>query len=43
MMSPMKYKSFDTVNVDIFALYIFSRYSRFLIIHEYMYPLKINS
>ena len=31
-----------TVNVDIFALYIFSRNSRFLDMRENMYPSKIT-
>ena len=31
----------DTVNVDIFALYIFSHNSRFLDMRENMYPSKI--
>ena len=35
-------KNNNTVNVDIFAFYIFLRYSRFLNIREYMYNLKIT-
>ena len=31
-----------TVNVDIFALYIFLRHSRFLNVHENMYNVKIT-
>ena len=31
-----------TVNVDIFALYIFSPYLRFLNVHENIYPSKIT-
>ena len=34
--------SLHTVKVDIFALYIFSRYSRFSNIRENMYIVKIN-
>ena len=32
----------DTVNVDIFALYIFSRYSRLSNVRENTYKVKIN-
>ena len=35
-------RSLNTLNVDIFALYIFSRYSRFINIRENIYIVKIT-
>ena len=37
----INFSFYDTVNVGIFASYIFSRNSRFLNIHENMYTVKI--